>query len=163
MQTALRSNSMQGLRVRHQTPQHAFHPVLQSAAVPTRRGHHCPQQQQQQQQQQQRCVYAKAYQFKQGPDPADKVLAAIPYLLPLLDALPNGESTGCGRVQATVTKLIVPTSCITSARLRHGFGICRSVYLLGLPIRGAGDGTPCTSCTPVQRHPIRTVSLQLSG
>jgi hypothetical protein len=150
---------MQGLRVRHKNPQHAFQPVLQPAAVPTRRGHHCAQQQQQQQ----RCVHAKAYQFKQGPDPADKVLAAIPYLLPLLDALPYGESTGCGRVQATVTDLIMPTSCITSARLRHELGICRSVYLLGLSIRGAGNGTPCTPGIPLQRHPIRTVSRQLPG
>lgn len=43
-----------------------------------------------QQHQQRTSVQARAYQFKQGPEAADRALAALPYLLPLLDALPYG-------------------------------------------------------------------------
>lgn len=46
----------------------------------------CPQQQQNGQ----RAVQAAAYQFKQGPDVPERAIAALPYLLPLLDALPYG-------------------------------------------------------------------------
>jgi hypothetical protein len=45
-----------------------------------------------------RSVVAAAYQFKQGPDSADRLLAALPYLLPLLDALPQGEAW-CARAR----------------------------------------------------------------
>jgi hypothetical protein len=38
-----------------------------------------------------RAVQAAAYQFKQGPDVPERAIAALPYLLPLLDALPYGE------------------------------------------------------------------------
>lgn len=47
----------------------------------------CPQQQQNGQ----RAVQAAAYQFKQGPDVPERAIAALPYLLPLLDALPYGR------------------------------------------------------------------------
>lgn len=94
MQTALRSGSMNCMRTAATGPrqlhQHVCQPVS-PAAAPIRRWQPCPQQQLQQEQQQQRSVHARAFQFKQGPDAADRVLAALPYLLPLLDALPYGE------------------------------------------------------------------------
>jgi hypothetical protein len=31
-----------------------------------------------------------AFNYNRGPDPADRILAGLPYLLPLLDALPLG-------------------------------------------------------------------------
>lgn len=99
MQTALRCNSLHGLRVGAsglwQVQQHVGQPGLPApaavAVAPTtnsRRWQPCPQQQLQQHQ---RRVSAQAFQFKQGPDASDRVLAALPYLLPLLDALPYGE------------------------------------------------------------------------
>jgi len=95
MQSALRYSSCKGLRLSPCTPRQAYQHVCQpvappaaGAAAPSSRWQPCPQQHLQQQQ---RAVQAHAYQFKQGPDPADRVLAALPYLLPLLDALPYGE------------------------------------------------------------------------
>jgi hypothetical protein len=98
MQTALRSNSLHGLSVGtsglRQVHQHVAQPGLPAPAAAavvapiSRRWQPCPQQQLQQQQ---RRVSAQAFQFKQGPDASDRVLAALPYLLPLLDALPYGE------------------------------------------------------------------------
>lgn len=58
-----------------------------AAATPPR---HSLAPQQQPQQQQRRSVAAAAFQFKQEPEPADRMLAAVPYLLPLLDVLPYG-------------------------------------------------------------------------
>jgi hypothetical protein len=40
-------------------------------------------------------VQAAAYQFKQGPDVPERAIAALPYLLPLLDALPYGGLHSC--------------------------------------------------------------------
>lgn len=94
MQTALRANVLHGPRVWPRVPQQQAHlhisqPVPAAAAASTnKRWQPCPQQLVQQQQ---RCVHAHAYQFKQGPDASDRVLAALPYLLPLLDALPYGR------------------------------------------------------------------------
>eukprot|EP00882_Tetradesmus_deserticola_P016160 GHRQ01017239.1.p1 GENE.GHRQ01017239.1~~GHRQ01017239.1.p1 ORF type:complete len:215 (+),score=60.66 GHRQ01017239.1:193-837(+) len=38
-----------------------------------------------------RAVQSRAYQFKQGPDVPERGIAALTYLLPLLDALPYGR------------------------------------------------------------------------
>jgi len=39
----------------------------------------------------QRDLRARVYNFEKNPDPADRLLAGLPYLLPLLDALPLGK------------------------------------------------------------------------
>lgn len=41
-----------------------------------------------------RAVQAAAYQFKPGPDVPERGIAALTYLLPLLDALPYGGFLG---------------------------------------------------------------------
>lgn len=159
MQTALRPNSLQGLRFRSHTPQLVPYQPAAAAPPPSRWQQQC-----RHQQQQQRRVDAQAYQFRQGPDPADRVLAALPYLLPLLDALPYGRRVHqqCSSQCLRLTKHKLKTQAVACTALNHVHAVpCRPLHLLGLPLCCPGDGPPCTPCTPVQRHPIRTVSAQL--